>query len=240
MTTHRDGAEPDVTLSVRETRMIVERILLASGLPDGIVPAIGNCVIYSQAMQLGGLAAFESSIAVISETRLSAIRLVQESPEACVIDGGRNHAWLIANDALDLAVASYRRGGAGFVEVRNVHAAAEGRVIEGLAQRHGARAEVAIAAGVASIKVVADQLSGPDRVMEAALRYGFPVARGLWRALYDRSAAALTPDSLESRRHAGPVMVDAQGRVHGRDDDDTDFELLVGQPAGLPGACERA
>jgi hypothetical protein len=240
MTAHRDRAEPEVTLSVRETRMIVERILLASGLPDGFVPAVGNCVIYSQAMQLGGLAAFESSIAVISESQLSAIRLVQESPEACVVDGGRNHAWLVVHDALDLAVASYRRGGAGLVEVRNVQTVAEARVVEGLAQRHGARAEVTIAEGVVGIKMVADQLPGPDRLMEAALRHGFPVTHELWRTLYDRSSAALTPDSLESRRHAGPVMVDAEGRVHGRDDDDTDFELLVGQPAGLPGASERA
>jgi len=67
--------------------------------------------------------------------------------------------------------------------------------------------------------------------MWAALRDGFAVSRALWRTLYDRSGEALTPDSIESRRHAGPVMVDAHGRVHGRDDDDTDFELLLGQKA---------
>jgi hypothetical protein len=56
------------------------------------------------------------------------------------------------------------------------------------------------------------------------------VPRALWEELYDWSHDALTPDSIESRRHAGPVMVDADGRIHGRDDDDTDFTLLGLKP----------
>ena len=91
------NAEAGVTLSVRETRMIVERILLTTGLPDGFVPAVGNCILYSQALRLGGLAAFAMSIDTIAAARLADIALVEEQG-ACILDAGRNHAWLVAND----------------------------------------------------------------------------------------------------------------------------------------------
>jgi len=229
------SAEAGVTLSVRETRMIVERILLTTGLPDGFVPAVGNCILYSQARRLGGLAAFAASIETIAAARLADVVLV-EVQGACILEAGGNHAWLVANDALDLAVAEHRSSGRGEVEVRNARSTGELRVIEGLAERHRARAEVEPTSTGAIVRIVADALPGEDAVMTAALRDGFPVSRALWRSLYKRSCEALTPDSIESRRHAGPVMVDAHGRVHGRDDDDTDFDLLLGRQAGQPRA----
>jgi hypothetical protein len=218
-------ADGDVTLSVRETRMIVERILLTTGLPDGIVPAVGNCVLYSTALRLGGLAAFENAINAITAARLGDIKVAADR----VLDSSGNHAWLVATDALDLALADHRRGGSGVLEVRNAREPNELRLIEGLAERHRARVEVLLTGTIVRLRVVADLLPGEDAVMLAALRDGFPTSRALWRRLYDRSGGALTPDSIESRRHAGPVMVDAHGRIHGRDDDDTDFELLLGQ-----------
>lgn len=220
----------DVVLSVRETRMIVERILLTLNMPQGFVPAVGNCILYSQALRLGGLAAFQDTMDAIAAGRLDDMTL-REDGNGLTLDGGGNHAWLVANDALDLALAEYRLGRGDFLEVRNVQSADELRVIEGLAERHRAGAEVQMGESGARLRIVADRLSGEDAVMWAALRDGFAVSRALWRTLYDRSGEALTPDSIESRRHAGPVMVDAHGRVHGRDDDDTDFELLLGQKA---------
>lgn len=71
--------------------------------------------------------------------------------------------------------------------------------------------------------------------MQRILSEGFASTRGLWERLYTRALGALTPDTVSSRRHAGTVMVDANGKVIGRpDDDDTDFSLLS-QPQ-LPGA----
>ena len=233
------GAETGVVLSVRETRMIVERILLTTGLPDGFVPAAGNCVLYSQALGLGGLAAFETAIAALTGTKLSALRVVEDK-DAVAIDGGGLHAWLIANDALELALARHRAGAVGQAEIRNVLSPDELLVMEGLAYRHDARADVVLVPGGATVRIVADRTGEPDVVMDAALRDGFAVSRRLWRSLFDRSGDALTPDSIESRRHAGPVMVDAEGRVHGRDDDDTDFELLMGGQGSGPKASENA
>jgi hypothetical protein len=210
--------------------MIVERILLTLNVPQGFVPAVGNCILYSQALRLAGLAGFQDAMDTIAAGCLGDMAL-RENGDRLLLDGGGNHVWLVANDALDLALAEHRLGRSGVLDVRNVQAAGEMRVIEGLAERHRARAEVQIGESGARVRIVADRLSGEDAVMWAALREGFAVSRALWRTLYDRSGEALTPDSIESRRHAGPVMVDAHGRVHGRDDDDTDFELLLGQKA---------
>jgi hypothetical protein len=220
----------EVVLSVRETRMIVERILLTLNLPAGFVPAVGNCILYSQALLRGGLAHLQETMNTIAAARLSEIRLIDDR-SGLVLDGGGNHAWLVMHDALDLALAEHRLGGKGALEITNVSAGSELFVIEGLAERHRARAKIQATTSGAHVGIVADRLPGEDAVMWRALRDGFAVSSELWRSLYERSGEALTPDSIESRRHAGPVMVDAQGRVHGRDDDDTDFELLLGQKA---------
>ena len=105
-------------------------------------------------------------------------------------------------------------------------------LLGGYAGRFGARAEVTASGHDAVLRVIADGLNDPDLILQTALADGTPVPKALWEELYALSHDALTPDSIESRRHAGPVMVDAQGRVHGRDDDDTDFSLLGGSPAG--------
>jgi len=233
-------ASEEVTLSVRETRMILERILLTTGLPDGFVPAVGNSILYSQAAKLGGLAAFEADVDALSKAKLPTVSILGEDPEGIYVDANGNHAWLVSNDALDLVLARYRTGKSGDLEIRNALVPFELRVMEALAYRHGARVKVTVSADGGTLQVLADGLSEPDAVMDEALRHGFPVPQWLWRSLYDRSGQALTPDSIESRRHAGPVMVDAEGRVHGRDDDDTDFELLRGSRADHPQAREGA
>ena len=57
---------------------------------------------------------------------------------------------------------------------------------------------------------------------------GLVVNAALWWELYHRSADALAPDSYMSRRHAGPIIVEADGKVIGRqDEDETDFSLLL-------------
>jgi hypothetical protein len=213
--------------SVREARMIVERILLAAGIPDGFVPAVRDGVLYAQAMGLDGLATLKRDIEALQSADPAALA---STPDGA-LDGGGQHAFIVAPAALDLALAAFRRGEGDGIAVRDVAASDMLRVIEGLAGRHGATAMVE----EGRVRVTADGRDGEDAVLMHALRHGMPAPRALWEELYAWSHAALTPDSIESRRHAGPVMVDAQGRVHGRDDDDTDFTLL-----GLAPAAEEA
>jgi hypothetical protein len=220
-----------VTLSVRETRMIAERILLTNKLPMQFVPSVVNCILYSQAMGLGGLPEFQRSLESLAPCAPDNAPVLLDQESNRRLDARGRHAWLIANDALDLAIADFRRTGRGVVTVSTLAEVGELCVAEGLAERHHAGVVVETGSGGTTLRVVADGLAGGDAVMQRALLDGFTVPRELWRALYQRSGEALTPDSIESRRHAGPVMVDADGRVHGRDDDDTDFELLLGSKA---------
>ena len=63
----------------------------------------------------------------------------------------------------------------------------------------------------------------------ATFHDGTPVDAELWWRLFDESDKALAPDSFESRRHAGALIVEADGRVIGRqDEDDTDLSMLTG------------
>lgn len=220
-----------MTLSVRETRMIVERILLVTGLPEGFVPAVRDCVLYSQAMGLDGLEELKRAFEVLKQARPQAIRALSERDRS-VLDGAGQHAWVAAPGVLDIALASARNGSAHEIAVGNLVAPRELCVLASLAGRYGAEAHVSLREAstpqdiVATVRITADTRQAPDAILTTALTNGLPVRRALWEELYAWSHDALTPDSIESRRHAGPVMVDAEGRVHGRDDDDTDFSLL--------------
>lgn len=218
-------------LSVREIRMIVERILLTTGLPDGFVPAVRDCVLYSQAMGLGGMATLKRDYEVLKRARPEAMQFVDGSDGRAELDAVNQHAWIVAPNLIDLALAAARTGRKGEIRVHNVAEISELALLPGFAGRFGARIELGLDEGCASIRVVADGLAEPDEVLRRALAQGLPVPKSLWEDLYAKSHEALTPDSIVSRRHAGPVMVDAHGRVHGRDDDDTDFALLGMTPA---------
>jgi hypothetical protein len=219
-----------VALSARETRMIVERILLTAGLPEGFVPAVRDCVLYSQAMGLGGLVALKRDFPLIRNANPRRLALLEPPARAPILECGGQHAWIVAPTLIDLVLASFRGGTGGQIVARNLAAPDELKVIEGYAGRYGAAAAVTNRCGPygpeCHVHVTADGGDGADRLLQAALADGLPVPRSLWEELYAWSHQALTPDSIESRRHAGPVMVDAQGRIHGRDDDDTDFSLL--------------
>jgi hypothetical protein len=207
-------------LSVREVRMILERILLAAGLPQGLIPDVRDAVMYSHAMKLGGLPLFRQRFVAARS-----IPLPHAMMEGDTLDGGGGHAWMLAPSVIDFAIASHRSDGNGLA-VRNVQDIAELKLLEGFAGRYGASAEVTLKDTNAAVVKVTGDNNAPDAVLDSALAIALPVPRSLWQDLYAFSHRALAKDSVVSRRHAGPVMVDADGRVHGRDDDDSDFTFL--------------
>lgn len=218
-----------IALSVREMRMIVERLLLLTRMPAEFVPAIRDCALYSQAGGLAGLAALHDHFEMFVAADPGAIQIAAATKDRIVLDCSGQHAWVAAHSVLECALDLHRNGG-GEVIVRNVGNVTELAVVEGLAHRHRARVSVDALPDGVRVRVCDDNMSGADEVLDRLLRDGAEVPYGLWRDLFARSNKALTPDSIESRRHAGPVMVDAEGRIHGRDDDDTDFSLLAANP----------
>lgn len=220
-------------LSVREVRMIVERILLAAQVPQGFIPDVRDAVMYSHAMGLGGLSLFHQRFVAAPSGPLSPLTI-----DGDALDGGGNHGWVVAPSAIDFAVASHRNGG-GTLTIRNVRDVAELKLLEGFAGRYGASAQVTLKDDDSAIVYVTGDGEGRDSVLENVLATGMPVPRALWQELYAVSHKALAKDSAVSRRHAGPVMVDAEGRVHGRDDDDSDFAFLF-PDAGAKAVREQA
>ncbi|MGE3145527.1 MAG: hypothetical protein AB7K35_08070 [Pseudorhodoplanes sp.] len=207
-------------LSVREIRMIVERILLHAGLPQGLIPDVRDAVLYSHAQGLGGLPMFKRAFLAAGIGAPAPM-----TAEGGTLDAAGNHAWTVAPSAIDLALAAFRNG-EGPLTVTRLREAGEMRLLAGFAARYGAAADVSVESGSAARIRINSEGIARDTVFEAALAAGLPVPRALWHDLYAFSHKALAKDSVESRRHAGPVMVDAQGRVHGRDDDDSDLAFL--------------
>ena len=206
-------------VSLRECRMVLERLILIERLDGGLVPALRDCALYS-AMHHGGFDHVRDHIERL-KAGIDAQMTLDEADGDIAVDCGGRHAWTVADTLLDLAVDRYRRGLPSAVRVRNVGDAAELAVIPYLAERYRLAARVdgdslAVTGGAAPTAL--DQIR----------RHGLPVERTAWWRLFRRANDALAPESLASRRHAGPIMVDAEGRVIGRaDEDETDLNLLT-------------
>src|SRR6185295_3983903 len=99
------------------------------------------------------------------------------------------------------------------------------QIAAALAKRYGARGEVSgtlVTMHNASLPRTAAQW---DPLLDAAMRNGYDVEEGLWRAVHALSNGALAPDSPASRRHAGPVVLADDGRLLGRVPQDDDFDM---------------
>ena len=66
-----------ISMSVREARMYVGRILLTCGLPSGYAPAVTECVLTSQAAGCGGFAALLQCHAQLRMTEFSGIGVAE-------------------------------------------------------------------------------------------------------------------------------------------------------------------
>lgn len=209
-------------VSVREARMAVERTLLICGIPGGAVHGVRECILLSEALGLAGFRYLLEKHATLRWEAFSRIQL-----NACALDGGGIHAWLVLPTLMDLAVADARREGSANYSVANVAAPQELKVAEALARRYGAVA--AVAGGKLSVRNGSRPVTAAqwDPLLLAALRYGFDVEEGLWRALHSLSNGALAPDSVQSRRHAGPVVVRDDGSIQGRLPQDDDFDMSM-------------
>jgi hypothetical protein len=226
-----------IHVSVRESRMCIDRILLVAGIPSGYVAAVRECALLSQALGLGGFAYLLAHHGELKMAALENIAVVDEPDGSVTIDGAGAHAWLLAPTLTDIAVEVARKTGRAEMRVRRVRLPNELRTVAAFATRHGAAAQVRVHEGDGDQPGVAlTMTNGPrprtaeqwDPLLFAAMRDGFTVDEPLWRAVHALSNAALAPDSVVSRRHAGPVILQDDGTIFGRPpaDDDFDFNML--------------
>ncbi|MDQ2140494.1 hypothetical protein RBI14_20220 [Alcaligenaceae bacterium B3P038] len=223
-----------LTISVREARLIVERILLTLDIGSGYAPAVRDVVLTSQALGRAGFVGLADTDRQTS-LRVGAAHLakvsVQRYATYMAVTAPQLHAWLVLPIWLDQIVAKVRQDGSCECRIAGVTEPAELFAIVPHAARYGIRAVFDL--DEEGGRVYAEAASGAEATMsnpclQRALREGFDVAEAQWWPLYEASKKALSPDSVTSRRHAGPTIVQDDGTVIGRPpaDDDTDIALL--------------
>jgi hypothetical protein len=238
-------SEGPVTLLPREVRLVVERILLLTTLPAGSIPAVRDVVLYAAAAGLGGLPLLRQRFEELRSADLAALRITEAAPGVLVADAGGQHAWTVLPMILDALGEVAAREGSAMVSVTNLLDPEELRAACALGPRHGLSvfaAEGACTGPATGPEAALRRAGAPgttllaipapdarDAVLDRALRRGVTVEPELWWALHHLSNTALSTDTPESRRHAGPVIVQPDGRIIGRSDhdDDTDISLLI-------------
>lgn len=215
-------------VSLRESRLILERLVQAAGVPPGLLPSVRDCALYSAALPGPGFQGMADRIAALKTTCPVPLTFA-----GAFVDGGGQHAWYAAETLLDLAVEQFLLTGRGEVAAANLTQPSELRVVTGLAEAHGLAGSARVEGAHVLVTVTA-RPSTRQSLLDQIRRRGIPVAAQTWWQLYHASHEALAPNSFESRRHAGTVRVEADGRVVGRnDEDETDLAMLAADPSRL-------
>jgi hypothetical protein len=207
----------------REMRLMSERILSLTNLPKGFALMVGDAAMYSESMDLGGFALLEERIDILKETDLTAIRIVSEDGQRIVLDAGKQHAWFVVPAALDLLDDRLGASQIAIVEITNVADPAELAIGAAIGRRTGLEIDVE----ETTLSAVAAEPADP--VLDKILENGCAIPSELWWRIYALAQTALAPDSVVSRRHAGPIIVTDNGKVIGRtdNDDDTDIRFIT-------------
>lgn len=221
-------------VSLRECRMVLERLMHVANLDPGQVVSARECALYSAALGLGGFASLRANIDQLKVARDWAVNL-GENEQSLKIDCAGQHAWIIAPLLADLLVDAKRRGKTDSIAIVGLLARDEISVIEPFLQQQGFMGTITFGTGPDELKISIEPLASARArdIVDEVRRNGLPVQDSLWWELFQLSSEALAPDSFESRRHAGAIIVEADGRVIGRqDEDDTDLSLLAEQLRG--------
>lgn len=246
--------EDTVTLLPREIRLVVERILLLTPLPHGFIPAVRDVVLYSAVAGRGGMPLLLERLDLLKRADPRALRVAEPEPGRFEVACGGQHAWVALPSLLDLAAEAVALHGSALVTATDVEDPEELLVAAALGRRQGMLAFGVVGAAQLAApcadgdapgyprcaRASATLFAAPmrervgrgdvDPLMARALREGLAVPADLWWRAHHLSNTALAPDTVESRRHAGPVIVLPDGTVIGRkdNDDDTDVSLLTG------------
>lgn len=219
-------------LMPREMRMMTERVFSLSGQPKGFFLMIQDVVMISQKLGLGGFALLEQRSPSLRGADPSRVAIVSEAGDRLTLDGAGEHAWFILPTVVDLLGELAHRHGRAEVTVANVVDPTELKVVEAMAARTGL--SVSFADGpkpmlTATVKAMTGDLRTDEPLLWDLLDNGLMLDSELWWRVYSLAQTALAPDSVVSRRHAGPIIVNDDGSIIGRkdSDDETDVSFLI-------------
>lgn len=216
----------------REMRMMSERILSMTGLPKGFFLAVPDLVMYSQKLKLGGFALLEDRFDALCLARPEKISVISEEGHTLRLGGSGQHAWFVLPAVIDLLGELAARFGQAEITVSDIIDAQELKVAEEFGCRSGLSVAVETGSNVV-LRATPRPLCGDERsddpLLWDLLENGIAVDAELWWRIYHMAKKALAPDSIVSRRHAGPMIVTNDGTVIGRkdNDDETDISFLT-------------
>ncbi|MEO4001772.1 hypothetical protein [Mesorhizobium sp. CAU 1732] len=216
----------------REMRLMSERILSLTALPKGFFTAVIDHVMYSQKLAFGGFAMLETRFDVLAKADPAKIAIASETAGTLELDAAGEHAWFVVPTLLDLAGEFVARFGEARITVANALDPAELKIAQALAGRTGLA--LTVREGDAPVfTATAQPLTGivaqDDPTLWALLCDGVQIDAELWWRTYHHAKKALAADTVVSRRHAGPMIVNEDGTVIGRkdNDDETDISFLA-------------
>lgn len=220
-----------IVVMPREMRMMAERILSLTTMPKGFSTTLPDLVMYSQALGLGGFSALERDFPALEHADPSGIFILEGDKNGITVNAAGQHAWIVIPSLLDLLGEAAAKDGKAHIAVINCRAADELPVAAALGRRHGLVIEFDSAKTVFTAGPL--ELSGnftqDDPLLWSLLVNGTPISADLWWRIYNTAKRALAPDTVVSRRHAGPMIVNEDGSVIGRkdNDDETDVSFLA-------------
>lgn len=227
---YQSHSDTNATMRVmpREIRLMAERILSLTSLPKGFFLTVGDMPMYSQKLRLGGLSLFEQRFESFCAADPARIAIAVESGERMVIDAAGQHAWFVIPSVIDLLGELVNRFGMAEITVAGANDPDELLLAASLGGRCGLAISVSGNVLTAVPATVTGEVGKDDPVLWALLQDGADVPVDLWWRIYHLAKKALATDSIVSRRHAGPMIVNEDGTIIGRkdNDDETDVTFL--------------
>ncbi|MFF5989290.1 hypothetical protein [Prauserella flavalba] len=199
-------------VSLRETRLVTERIVMLLGVPKGAWAAVREVVVAAEALGLEGLAFLDGR----APGGWDALEITAEDGPRIAVAAPGVPAPFAVPALLDLAVATVAEHGSATLTVTGLTDPGLLLAAAPLGARLGARVRVTGAGEIrvleatkATAAVPAGSraaMAGGEHLLEAAL-HGLTVPAPMWWRLYHRSNEALTIDTPLSRNHAGAALL---------------------------------
>ncbi|WP_306321952.1 MULTISPECIES: hypothetical protein [unclassified Streptomyces] len=209
-----DKAPSTVNVSLRESRLVVGRVLRALGVPRGAVNAARDTTVVADALGLDALRLLHDDAETVRRTAAAHNHRRTEGPDTTVDARGR-HALVAAPDLLDLAVALTHRHVRARVAVLDVVRPELLDVLPVRAAEFGVAVTVSEDGGRRVLECAPLREAAPADPLDHVLRHGLDVSADLWWNLFRLGNEALTPDSALSRQHTGRSVFDESGRIVG-------------------------
>lgn len=221
MTPQSEDTRP-LRLMPREMRMMSERIFSLSGMPRGFVLTLTDVPMLSESLGLGGFALLQADMALILAADPRALRVIG-SGAALVLDLAGQPAWVALHAICDLAAELVADHGTAQLTVTNATHPGELAVAQPLAGRVGL--DLTLTATPDGATITATPAPAADPALATLNQTGLMLDPTLWWQIYETARSALAPDTALSRRHAGVQIVNEDGTVIGRTDNDDDADV---------------